>query len=70
MANHPAENDIVMLNVRIATPPIDKKSGEWKKIAPGIASSYIFSLKPDDKVMVSGPYGDFRVNESQAEIIV
>lgn len=69
MANHPAENGIVMLNVRIATPPIDKKSGEWKKIAPGIASSYIFSLKPGDKVMVSGPYGDFRVNDSQAEMM-
>jgi Na+-transporting NADH:ubiquinone oxidoreductase subunit F len=69
MANHPAENGIVMLNVRIATPPIDRKSGEWKKVAPGIASSYIFNLKPGDKVMVSGPYGNFRVNDSQAEMM-
>ncbi|MBO4655783.1 MAG: NADH:ubiquinone reductase (Na(+)-transporting) subunit F [Bacteroidales bacterium] len=69
MANHPAENGIIMLNVRIATPPIDKKTGEWKKVVPGIASSYIFRLKPGDKIMVSGPYGDFRVNDSNAEMM-
>ncbi len=69
MANHPAENGIIMLDVRIATPPIDKKTGEWKKVVPGIASSYIFRLKPGDKIMVSGPYGDFRVNNSDAEMM-
>lgn len=69
MANHPAENGIIMLNVRIATPPINKKTGEWKKVVPGIASSYIFRLKPGDKIMVSGPYGDFRVNDSDAEMM-
>ena len=59
MANYPAEGDIVKLNVRIATPPFDRVNGGFQKVPPGIASSYIFSLKPGDKVMVSGPYGDF-----------
>ncbi len=59
MANYPAEGDIVMLNVRIATPPFDRATGGFMKVPPGIASFYIFSLKPGDKVMVSGPYGEF-----------
>ena len=59
MANYPAEGDIVMLNVRIATPPFDPATKGFKKVSPGIASSYIFNLKPGDKVMVSGPYGEF-----------
>ncbi|KAA6336847.1 Na+-transporting NADH:ubiquinone oxidoreductase subunit F [termite gut metagenome] len=59
MANYPAEGDIVMLNVRIATPPFDRQHGGFMKVPPGISSSYIFSLKPGDKVMVSGPYGEF-----------
>jgi Na+-transporting NADH:ubiquinone oxidoreductase subunit F len=59
MANYPAEGNIVMLNVRIATPPFDRANGGFMKVSPGIASSYIFSLKPGDKVMVSGPYGEF-----------
>lgn len=59
MANYPAEGDIEKLNVRIATPPFDRVNGGFQKVPPGIASSYIFSLKPGDKVMVSGPYGDF-----------
>lgn len=59
MANYPDEGDIVMLNVRIATPPFDKVNGGWMKVPPGISSSYIFGLKPGDKVMVSGPFGDF-----------
>ena len=59
MANYPAEGDIVMLNVRIATPPFDRASGGWMNVKPGIASSYIFNLKPGDKVMVSGPFGEF-----------
>lgn len=69
MANHPAENSIIMLNVRIATPPFDKTSGKWKKISPGLASSYIFSLKPGDKVTVSGPYGEFNVEDSEREMM-
>lgn len=59
MANYPAEGDIVMLNVRIATPPFDRKKGGWMDVSPGISSSYIFNLKPGDKVMVSGPFGEF-----------
>ncbi len=59
MANYPAEGDVITLNVRIATPPFDRKNGGFMKVNPGIASSYIFSLKPGDKVMMSGPYGDF-----------
>ncbi|HNX90025.1 MAG TPA: NADH:ubiquinone reductase (Na(+)-transporting) subunit F [Paludibacteraceae bacterium] len=70
MANYPAEGDIVMLNVRIATPPFDKVNGGWMKVSPGIASSYIFNLKPGDKVMVSGPFGEFHpVYNSKAEMI-
>ncbi|MGL5262350.1 MAG: NADH:ubiquinone reductase (Na(+)-transporting) subunit F, partial [Bacteroides sp.] len=56
MANYPAEGDVITLNVRIATPPFDRKNGGWMKVSPGIASSYIFSLKPGDKVQMSGPY--------------
>ena len=59
MANYPAEGDIVMLNVRIATPPFDRNTGGFMNVSPGISSSYIFSLKPGDKVMVSGPFGEF-----------
>jgi len=59
MANYPAEGDIVMLNVRIATPPFDREKGGFMNVPPGICSSYIFSLKPGDKVMVSGPFGEF-----------
>ncbi|MCR4828209.1 MAG: NADH:ubiquinone reductase (Na(+)-transporting) subunit F [Bacteroidales bacterium] len=63
MANHPAEGDIVTLNVRIATPPFDRHRGGFAKVNPGISSSYIWSLKPGDKVLVSGPYGDFHIKE-------
>ena len=59
MANYPAEGDIVMLNVRIATPPFDRVNGGFMNVPPGISSSYIFSLKPGDKMMVSGPFGEF-----------
>ena len=59
MANYPAEGDIVMLNVRIATPPFDRATGGFQKVPPGVCSSYIFSLKPGDKVIVSGPFGEF-----------
>ena len=66
MANHPAENDIVMLNVRIATTPWDRENNTWAKgIPPGVCSSYIFSLKPGDKVQVSGPYGEFFLREDE-----
>ncbi|MDD4823429.1 MAG: NADH:ubiquinone reductase (Na(+)-transporting) subunit F [Bacteroidales bacterium] len=59
MANYPAEGDVIKLNVRIATPPFDRVNGGFMKVNPGIASSYIFSLKPGDKVIMSGPFGDF-----------
>lgn len=59
MANYPAEGDIIMLNVRIATPPFDRAAGGFQKVKPGICSTYIFDLKPGDKVMVSGPFGEF-----------
>ncbi len=68
MANHPAENDIIMLNVRIATPPWDKQTNNWKKgIPPGVCSSYIFSRKPGDKVTISGPYGEFFLKDTKNE---
>lgn len=63
MANHPAENSIIMLNVRIATPPFDRVHGGFQKLNPGILSSYIFSRKPGDKVSISGPYGSFFLEE-------
>jgi Na+-transporting NADH:ubiquinone oxidoreductase subunit F len=70
MANYPAEGDIVMLNIRIATPPFDKATGSWKTgIPPGICSSYIFGLKPGDKVHVSGPYGDFHILDTKNEML-
>ena len=61
MANYPAEGDRIMLTVRIATPPFKpKEQGPgFMDVMPGIASSYIFTLKPGDKVIMSGPYGDF-----------
>ena len=65
MASYPAEKGIVMLNVRIASPP-----PRMPNVPPGLMSSYIFSLKPGDKVTISGPYGEFFVNEkSDAEMI-
>lgn len=68
MANHPAEGNIIMLNVRIATPPWDKKTNYWAKgIPPGVCSSYIFSLKPGDKVTISGPYGEFFLKDTKNE---
>ena len=69
MANHPAEGDIVLLNVRIATPPIDRKTGGFQKVKPGISSSYIWSLKPGDKVSLSGPYGDFHIKNTDREMM-
>ncbi len=70
MANYPAEGDIVMLNIRIATPPFDVSTGTWKQgIKPGIGSTFIFNLKPGDKVRVSGPYGDFHILETGKEML-
>jgi len=69
MASYPAEGTQVMLNVRIATPPWDGKKNNWMTVNPGIASSYIFSKKPGDTVTISGPYGEFFINESDAEML-
>ncbi|MFI3305727.1 MAG: NADH:ubiquinone reductase (Na(+)-transporting) subunit F [Rikenellaceae bacterium] len=63
MANHPAEGNIVMLNIRIATPPFNRAEGKFENVNPGICSSYIYSRKPGDKVTVSGPYGEFFIPE-------
>ncbi len=65
MASYPEENDIIMLNVRIATPPPQLQG----KVPTGVMSSYIFNLKPGDKVMVSGPYGEFLARETDHEMV-
>lgn len=69
MASYPAEGREIMLNVRIATPPFDRAKGGWMDVNPGIASSYIFDRKPGDKVVISGPYGEFFINPSEAEML-
>lgn len=69
MASFPAEGKEIMLNVRIATPPFDRAKNGWEDVNPGIASSYIFSLKEGDPVTISGPYGEFFINHSEAEML-
>jgi len=69
MANYPAEGNIVKLNIRIATPPWDRSKGAFQKVNPGICSSFIFSRKPGDKVMISGPYGEFHIKDTQREMM-
>ena len=69
MANHPAEGNIVKLNIRIATPPWDRSKGAFKKVNPGICSSFIFSRKPGDKVTLSGPYGEFFIKDTDREMV-
>jgi Na+-transporting NADH:ubiquinone oxidoreductase subunit F len=69
MANHPAEGNIVMLNIRIATPPWDRTRNAWMEVNPGICSSFVFARKPGDKVTISGPYGEFFIKDTQKEMI-
>ncbi len=69
MASYPAEGRKVMLNVRVATPPWDREKNGWMDVNPGVASSYIFNLKPGDDCVISGPYGEFFINESEAEML-
>ncbi len=69
MASYPAEGREIMLNVRIACPPWDRDKNGWMDVNPGIASSYIFNQKPGDKVTISGPYGEFFINDSEAEML-
>lgn len=69
MANSPAEGNIIMLNIRIATPPFDRAAGAFAKLNPGVCSSYIFSRKPGDKVTISGPYGEFFLRDTKNEMM-
>jgi len=69
MASYPAEGRRIMLNVRVATPPWDRDRNAWMNVNPGVASSYIFNLKVGDKATISGPYGEFFINESDAEML-
>ena len=64
MANHPAEGNMILLNIRIASPPPGQPN-----LPPGIASSYTFDLKQGDKVTVSGPYGDFYIKDTNREMV-
>ena len=69
MGNHPAEGNIIMLNIRIATPPFDSSKRRFMKVNPGICSSYIFSRNPGDKVTISGPYGEFFIKDTNREMV-
>ncbi len=69
MANHPAEGNIIMLNIRLATPPFDRKAGGFMNLNPGICSSYVFSRKPGDKVTISGPFGEFHIKPTKKEMV-
>lgn len=69
MANHPAEGNIIMLTIRIATPPWDRAKNKWMDVNPGICSSFVFSRKVGDKVTISGPYGEFFIKDTGAEMI-
>ena len=68
MANHPAEGNIVMLNIRIATPPVDREKRAFMDVMPGVASSYVYSRKVGDTVTISGPYGEFFMQETDREM--
>jgi len=69
MANHPAEGNIVILNIRIATPPWDRAKNGWMDVNPGICSSFVFNAKPGDKVTISGPYGEFFIKDTGSEML-
>ncbi len=69
MANHPAEGNIVKLNIRIATPPWDRVANNWMNVNPGVCSSYVFGLKEGDKCVVSGPYGEFFIKPTKKEMV-
>ncbi len=69
MANHPAEGNIVKLNIRIATPPWDRTKNGWLDVNPGVCSSYVFGLKPGDKCVISGPYGEFFIKDTKKEMV-
>jgi Na+-transporting NADH:ubiquinone oxidoreductase subunit F len=69
MANHPAEGNRIMLNIRIATPPWDRAAKDWMNVNPGICSSFVFTRKPGDKVTISGPYGEFFIKPTKKEMV-
>ena len=69
MSNHPAEGNIVSLTIRIATPPWDRAKNDWMDVNPGVCSSYVFGCKPGDKVTISGPYGEFFIKDTEAEML-
>ena len=69
MANHPAEGNIIMLNIRLATPPFDRQAGKFMDLNPGICSSFVFSRKPGDKITIAGPFGDFHIKPTKKEMI-
>jgi Na+-transporting NADH:ubiquinone oxidoreductase subunit F len=69
MANYPDERGMIMLNVRIASPPWDRAKNAWAEVPPGIMSSYIFDLKPGDEVVISGPFGEFFAKETESEMV-
>ncbi|NNM15155.1 MAG: NADH:ubiquinone reductase (Na(+)-transporting) subunit F, partial [Bacteroidia bacterium] len=69
MANHPAEGQIIMLNIRIATPPWDRAANKFMDVPAGLCSSYIFTRKPGDKVTISGPYGEFHIKNTKKEMV-
>lgn len=69
MANHPAEGNIIKLNIRIATPPWDRAKNAWMDVNPGVCSSYVFGLKPGDKCTISGPYGEFFIKPTKKEMV-
>ncbi|MFN8348120.1 MAG: NADH:ubiquinone reductase (Na(+)-transporting) subunit F [Spirosomataceae bacterium] len=69
MANHPAEGNIIMLNIRLATPPWDRARNAFMDVNPGACSSFVFSRKPGDKVTISGPYGEFHIKKTDREMV-
>lgn len=69
MANYPAEKNLIKLNIRIATPPWNNALKKFEDVPAGICSSYIFSKKPGDKVVISGPYGEFHIKDTQSEMV-
>ena len=69
MANHPAEGNKIMLNIRIATPPWDRAKNGFADVPPGICSSFTFSRKPGDRVTISGPYGEFHIKNTNKEMV-
>ncbi len=69
MANYPAEKNLIILNIRIATPPWDNAKKQFMNVPPGICSTFVFSRKPGDKVSISGPYGDFHIKNTETEMV-